>query len=130
MSFIKKIAALLLATGYLLSATETGELLKLPLLADHYYDHKAANGNAGLISFLVQHYFTEDGTDKDAAEDRQLPFKSAEQSAATSFVSSNPPGSFIITRPETACDQNFITYNECVPYNSYLDTIWQPPRYC
>ena len=117
-----------MATIYLLSATETGELLKIPLLAAHYYDHKGEDRTIGVIAFLIQHYYTEDGTDRDAAEDRQLPFKSAEQFSSVSFVSPVPPSYIIISRPEISCSQTFVTRDESLLPVFYLASIWQPPR--
>lgn len=128
--FFKKIAAAILGVVYLLSATETGELFKLPLLAAHYYDHREEGNNTGLNAFLVQHYVTEDGTDKDAAEDSQLPFKSAEQNASSSFVSSLPSSSIEITRPVKIFNHTFSGYKDWMIHTSYLEAIWQPPRNC
>jgi len=65
---------------------------------EHYYDHIEEKNNTGLVSFLVMHYYIEDGTDTDAAEDNQLPFKSAEHAVSFSFTSITPPaitGSFL-----------------------------------
>jgi len=126
--FLKKTAAILLATIYLLSATETGELLKIPLLAAHYYVHKGEDSNIGITAFLIQHYCTEDGTDSDTAEDRQLPFKSAEQFSTALFVSPVPPSHLIISRPETSYNHTFVTRDESLLPIFYLASIWQPPR--
>ncbi len=53
--------------------TPVGQLLKLPLLVEHYLKHQHQNG-ISLIDFLDVHYATEH-KDADYPEDEQLPFK-------------------------------------------------------
>ena len=127
----KKITAAILFSIYAFSATAAGELCKLPLLVVHYYDHKEENKTIGLTQFFFMHYCQEDGTDSDAADDNQLPFKSTAVTATVSFVSIAPPSNaeflhvviLVINHP-------FGFYiNRFLP-SQYLDTIWQPPRNC
>lgn len=128
---LKKIAAFLLLVIYMLSATATKELMKFPLLAQHFYDHVEENRNTGLVSFLLMHYYVEDGTDKDAAEDNQLPFKSAEYAAVASFTSLAPPaGAEISVNPFITDSHSFATYTDLFLPSQYLAAIWQPPRHC
>ena len=49
------------------------------------------NDQHSFTGFLFQHYFIEDGTDKDATEDSRLPFKSGDQLLTSGFVSVDPP---------------------------------------
>lgn len=107
------------------------ELFKLPLLISHYYDHREENKDMTLPAFLVQHYFYEDGTDKDVEEDNKLPFKSLENAASVSFISLSPPD-----LPECTANRKekikkiFGLYtNPFLPFQ-YLNSIWQPPRHC
>ena len=131
MTAFKKLAALFLVTVYMFSATPAGELLKLPVLVRHFYDHKEENKHTGLITFLVQHYFSEDGTDKDAAEDNQLPFKSTDQVASIIFNCLTPP-SFIqpATGYGTEINNRFCVRNQFFHTAEHLSAIWQPPRPC
>lgn len=129
--FYEKITASLLLAIYLFSATATRELLKLPVLAEHYYDHRKENKNIGFVAFLIMHYYTEDGTDKDAEEDNQLPFKSAEHAATVSFISLTPPLSIeIVPNPESENNNSFGIRNDLFLPSQYLAAIWQPPRHC
>ena len=80
------IALLLLFT---VTQTEFGQLLRLPLLAEHFYKHRQQDGTS-LIAFLKEHY-TREHHDDDAAEDNQLPFKSSfSQPAAFMLVPAAP----------------------------------------
>ena len=131
MTVTNKIAVLFFTVVYMFSATATKELLKLPVLVEHFYDHQDENKNIRLPAFLVMHYFLEDGTDKDAAEDKQLPFKSADQMATCTFNSLTPP-SFIQLPAgySTGLENQFCTHIQLSPAAEHLPGIWQPPRYC
>lgn len=128
---VKKIIAVLLLSAYLLPVTAVTELLKLPQLVEHYYDHKAEGNNTGFTAYLIQHYLKEDGTDKDAAEDSRLPFKTGEQLLSVMVISVDPPQSFsispvalpVVKKMYKICNDDFIS-------SQYLNAIWQPPRIC
>ena len=72
----KKAAYIFLAI-YLLGATELSQLLKIPLLIEHYTEHKLDNGNLSLLSFMYMHYVGDDGDTTDEQKDQNFPFKSA-----------------------------------------------------
>lgn len=80
--FQKWIAGLFLMV-YLTTFPVAVELLRLPNLIVHFQDHKEEFLSAGLYDYLFQHYILEDGTDKDAAEDHELPFKSMDHYVAS-----------------------------------------------
>jgi len=126
----KHITASLLMVFYMLSATAIHEVVKLPILVEHYFDHSQENQQIGFFQYLTLHYGIEDGTDKDAAEDRQLPFQSSEYFSTISFVSINPP---VINQSIRFCeiisDHDFLLSNDTFLPSPYLDRIWQPPRY-
>lgn len=105
------------------------ELLKLPQLVEHFYDHKSENKSTNLASFLVMHYYQENGTDKDANEDSQLPFKSIGIASTVSFISVAPP-QFTVTliQPPVEGTATFGRYKALFLPSQYLAAIWQPPR--
>lgn len=129
MTAFKKAAAFFLIVIYALSATASKELLKLPLLAEHYADHRSEGANISFIKFLVLHYIVEDGTDSDADEDSRLPFKSAEHAVA-SFVSVAPTSFVVLEKPECKGNKEFADYRDLFLSSQYLSSIWQPPRSC
>lgn len=129
MTAFKKATAFFLIVIYSLSATSSKELLKLPLLAEHYADHKSEGQKTSFIKFLVLHYIVEDGTDSDADEDSRLPFKSAEHAVA-SFVSVAPTTFVVISKPENESKNDFADYRDLFLPSQYLASIWQPPRHC
>jgi len=128
---MKKISALFLLSIYLIAATATAELLKLPLLVAHYYQHKAENINTGLNSFLKMHYEAGNNTSNDAKENSRLPFKSVHHSTIVSFISSTPP-LFITFAAKCAIKKNllFEIPNHLQLPSKYFAIIFQPPRNC
>ena len=115
---------------YLLSSTQLKELLKLPLLVEHFIEHKQQDTKISFIEFLCMHYAHGDVKDADYDKDMKLPFKSAENShSSVSFYlpAANVKQDFVIQFKETK--QKFPLYNS--NYSSaYLSSIWQPPRLC
>ena len=72
-SCLKNAAAILLLVLVASVQTPLGQLLKLPLLVEHYCKHQQQTG-LSLIDFLDVHY-TGHHKDADYPEDQQLPFK-------------------------------------------------------
>jgi hypothetical protein len=70
---VKKLIAILLLSLYLVSTTELYQFLKMPVLIEHYLEHKGENPKITLVSFIKMHY---DNPVKDAdyKTDQQLPF--------------------------------------------------------
>ena len=60
---------------FILQNTAAGELLKLPLLVQHFEQHIAMHHNTTIYGFLKMHYIDPTVIDEDYAQDMQLPFK-------------------------------------------------------
>jgi len=128
---LKKFTAILLITAYLFSTTELHQLLKLPMVFEHFSHHRKENRNISFLQFLDMHYMHGSPKDKDYSEDMKLPFKTADNcissvspvvvpSLATTLQ--NP----IIYIPEK---EMHIPRNELIP-SSFLSRVWQPPKSC
>lgn len=80
----KPFAAFLLLT-YALTSTELGQLLKLPILVDHYRQHRQEEKELAFSDFLIGHYQASE-PDLDYEQDMKLPFKkSADPESMESF---------------------------------------------
>lgn len=55
--------------------TSLDQLLKLPVLFQHYMEHKEQNNSVSLMKFIAMHYWGDDDNDNDNDRDAQLPFK-------------------------------------------------------
>ena len=63
---------------HLFGNTELGQLLRLPKLVSHYFQHKELNPTITFIDFLVMHYGGDDGSSADDDIDSQLPYHHAD----------------------------------------------------
>lgn len=128
---MKKITTIFFLSVYLLAATEAHQLLKLPVVFQHFNEHKQENQGISLLQFLTMHYFNDDPKDDDYERDMQLPFKTnGEHLSPISpafvpfFVEAKIEKPVEFLKNETAFSQN-----QFLP-SSYLDRIWHPPKSC
>ena len=74
---LKKVIVLTLGALILNSATELHQLLKIPLLIQHYMHHRSKDTTLSFLEFLKIHYTdSQHPNDNDDREDNELPFKS------------------------------------------------------
>jgi hypothetical protein len=127
---LKKGIAILFLSVYLLSSTQLKEFLKLPVLIEHFIEHKQKDTSICFLEFLCMHYAHGNVKDADYEKDMKLPFKSLENSlSSVSFYlpASNFKQDFLIHLKEGK--QQFPLYNSNYP-STFLSSIWQPPRIC
>ncbi|KKX48475.1 hypothetical protein L950_0220790 [Sphingobacterium sp. IITKGP-BTPF85] len=74
----EKVLAIFFLTTYLISTTELGQLLKFPMLVEHYFEHKEKSPQISVIEFLALHYegnhLENHPHDDDYDQDQKLPF--------------------------------------------------------
>jgi hypothetical protein len=129
---LKTWISILLLSLYLVSATEFYQLLKLPLLVEHYIEHKREKSDLSVWEFLRIHYASGIDYDKDYEKDMKLPFKTHNDCADQLVAFSTPPTAllhpltryyFPVIHGITVSEVDFL----CA---AYLSSIWQPPRFC
>lgn len=127
---MKKLVSILLLCLYLVSTTELYQFLKIPILIEHFMEHKEQNPDLSIGSFFRIHY---DNPVKDADynTDQQLPFVSH---AAHLVIVCTPaiPFSFQFTDKElNPVIKSRQTFYKSIFYNKdILNAIWQPPKSC
>jgi hypothetical protein len=90
------------------------QVLRLPLLCQHFSEHKQADDTLDVYNFLAMHYLGNDIDDKDQKKDNELPFKHTDSHSFQSiFLLGDIVGSF-----------NFITH--MISHKS----IRQPKQLC
>lgn len=128
---VKKISAIFLFTIYLFSTTEAHQLLKLPLIFEHFSEHQKENRQITFSEFLKIHYLNAPVKDKDYDKDMQLPFKSSDD-----CISSISPAFVPVTIQHTAAEpidispEKIFFLKDQFLLSSYLANIWQPPKHC
>lgn len=127
---LKKLVTIFVFAVYLFSVTEAHQLLKLPVIFQHYAEHKTENDKISFLEFLAMHYLHGSPNDKDRDRDMQLPFKTSGDCACafTPFVSLIQPIS--IEQPHIIIALNHSVPNSDFINSRYLSNIWQPPKSC
>lgn len=125
---VRKLTAIIIVAVYLFGATEASQLLKLPILVQHYYEHKAGNTSVTLTRFLQMHYMGHDDNDNDNLRDMQLPFKTMNDCCMIAF-NSLPPQKIQISEMVTyEVQKEFKLLNDAAPFSISVEDIFQPPR--
>ena len=124
---MKKWVSILLLSLYLLSTTELNQLLKLPVLIEHYVEHKYLKPEIPLVSVFKMHY-DHPVKDADYKTDRKLPF--IIHSTLSLVFTLNTNFSFEISGSDHKYYriQNIPSLDENLYIKGYLHSIWQPPR--
>lgn len=126
---MRKLFAIAFLSLYMFSSTECFELLKLPALVGHFYQHQEENKSITLWSFLCMHYAHGDVNDSDRDQDMKLPYKSADCNNGLAFVIIIPDNNYEFNRIKSPrknkADNNFYLSRF---YSSNYGSIWQPPK--
>ena len=103
------------------------QLLKLPILVEHFREHRSLNPGITLLDFLKEHYQGHTIVDNDYQRDMQLPFKTTDCLTSYSIVFEEPV-SFEVERVMAELQKEFNLHPEYFPSRQALDNIFQPPR--
>ncbi len=126
---MKKASAILLFTIYFLSSTEAHQLLKLPVIFQHFQEHKKESKSITLLQFLDMHYMHGSPRDADYERDMQLPFKTFGDCVSV-IANAYVPVTFQIVQPrliELPAKKIFIPQDRFT-HAAYCCNIWQPPK--
>lgn len=130
LSLMKKISAILLLSVYLFSTTGFSQMLKLPVLIHHYFEHIQEDDDISFIDFFSKHYtgkINHHHQGSEQQEHKNLPFKSADIHFLQIAVIVQPYFSqtdiplWLPAKKQRHPNQQDYSTN-------YLNTIWQPPR--
>jgi hypothetical protein len=128
---LKKTTAIFFFAVYLLSTTEAHQLLKLPVVFQHFAEHKLENKDISFLQFLDMHYMHGSPKDKDYDRDMQLPFKTANECVFSVSVAFVPLMQQIyIAKPVEVIKRKDYVIRDQFIHSSYLANIWQPPKSC
>ena len=126
---MKKLIALTLLTVYLFSTTELYQLLKFPMLVEHFSEHKQKDNSITVWKFLCIHYAHGEVNDDDFDKDMKLPFKSHSNCICTSSTYFQPLLTYDLFYK--VFFRAFNTINSLYTFSfssSFNSSIWQPPK--
>jgi hypothetical protein len=121
---LKRLLAISLLALYLTSFTEVHEVLRLPILLEHYAEHKLKVNDMSFIQFLVMHYKTDVAHDD---HDNQLPFKVPGHSFATQAMALPLQKAIVFEITPLATIVHSFSYTEA-SFSSPIEAIFQPPK--
>ena len=127
---VKRLASFILLCTFLLTATGFNQLLKLPVLLEHFTEHKAENKSISFAKFLYMHYLGYDMNDNDQDRDSSLPFKSQAKTVAMKVETAPQQLTVVCLQHLPVFSSGFVSCKAAGLSSAYLSCIWQPPRVC
>jgi len=121
---LKRIAAIGLLFFYLISFTEFSEVLRLPLLVEHYTEHRSKVNDLSFWEFLVMHYETDVAHDD---TDMSLPFKGCDHSFSAQTVVL-PVQKIALTESSTKETLSYHSFYLLHEPQLLAGDIFQPPK--
>lgn len=109
---------------YINSFTEFHEVLRLPILFEHYAEHKKLTNDLSFLDFLELHYKTDVNHDD---RDRELPFKMPGHSFTAHAATIPTQKLAAIDLSQFSVVAHSFLYKESA-FTSPAVTIFQPPR--
>ena len=127
---MKKAIAIFFVSIYMLSFSELHQFLRMPVLIQHFIEHRQQDPSLSLLGFLNLHYIHQYIHDEDYQQDQQLPFRHSDCCVSYTTVCCETPGNTIIELPArtTETKNEFILHNEDNHSLLAVADIFQPPR--
>jgi hypothetical protein len=106
------------------------QLLKLPALLHHYFEHKHENSKVTFINYLSIHYLQtiQHTHDTSNLEHESLPFKANDCTVAHVFMAFITSGQFALQPSVFSKDVTLAHYSDLSLTSSCEANIWQPPK--
>jgi hypothetical protein len=125
---MKKVGANIFLVLYLFSTTEAYQVLKFPVILEHFHKHQKENNDITFLEFLDIHYMHGSPMDDDYEQDMQLPFKRMNHhfNMTPAHVKELTSTTLVITPPIK--ETSFIIVDDNSIRSRYLSSIFQPPR--
>jgi hypothetical protein len=127
---LKKTLHTTLLVFYLLFCTGLQEVMRLPVLIQHFFEHKSIDQTITFFDYLDHHYNDIPHTDDDEERDNQLPFKS-QDIFSTNGASHGLPSTFgLIPKKvyQILPKQKVLINNDHIPHSAFAGRVWQPPK--
>ncbi len=120
---------LFLLVLYLATATPLAELVKVPVLFEHFQEHRQESPDISVLDFFRIHYFNGNERDADYSRDMQLPFKTFEASSAV-LALVQPPADWAISDAPTPSliRKQILPASLLFPPNPFVAMPAQPPE--
>ena len=126
--YMKRFAAYFFCILYLFSTTEAYQVLKFPVILQHFHEHKKENKDITFLEFLDIHYMHGSQVNNDYERDMQLPFKRMNHHVNMTPVHIKTFISTTLAVMQAPKNTDFIIVDDHRTHSKYLSTIFQPPK--
>lgn len=121
---MRRLLAISMLTLHLGLFTEMDQVMRLPILVEHFIEHREQVPEMSFLQFLAMHYKTDVAHD---TTDMELPFKDCDHCfAVPSFTM--PEQKVLLSAVATVNTRVFFSTHISFVSSSALDEIFQPPR--
>lgn len=126
---VQKVSAIFFLSLVLVTQTPLQQVLKLPVLIEHFREHQKEYKDISFAAFIQLHYFSGNPKDEDYNRDQQLPFRS---DAVILLDSSIAIAEYHLDlgTPPACCQQLYPLMNIATLPDRHGFDIWQPPKAC
>ncbi|MCG2616268.1 hypothetical protein LZZ85_18360 [Terrimonas sp. NA20] len=125
---MKRSGAIVFFLIYLAAVIQIEQLVKIPVLFQHYREHIRMEGKISFLAFLQEHYVQDDGPDADYARDMQLPFKTSHHFFILMTAAAPKPAADYVSPAVDPRSHYISPFDDPGPANLFTDQIFQPPR--
>lgn len=117
---------ILLLVTMTINSLSLHQVLKLPVLVAHYFEHKQRGQAITVMEYLSMHYWGQDIDDNDHDRDMQLPFKKVDlsHSSMTLFV----PSTFDVVSFDFPVKKSYAFPESDDIASNHLGSLFRPPR--
>lgn len=122
---MRRLAAIGILVLHIGLFTEVPELLRFPILIEHFIEHRSQVPEMSFLQFLDMHYKTDIAHD---ATDEELPFKDCCRVVPNAMFTTLADLNLTFESPLPVGQQEFCSsFNSFIPSTGF-DEIFQPPR--
>ncbi len=111
----------------MMSFSELPQILKVPVLVQHFLEHRSADPGITFWAFIKEHYQGKIELDEDYKRDNELPFRTTNIITNT-IVFFDPPTIVDVPGSVPEIKQEFPLFNDTNNPISSPGDIFQPPR--
>jgi hypothetical protein len=125
---MRKATAYIFFILYLFLTTEAYQVLKIPVILEHFHEHQKENKDITLLEFLNIHYMHGSPMDADYERDMQLPFKRVNQHIHASSLHVKDLTTAQLSIPLPPKESEFLILDDKDIQSPDLSPIFQPPK--
>jgi hypothetical protein len=125
---MRKSISILMLGIILFSQAELHQFFKLPVLFEHFREHRLEDPAITFFTFLKLHY-EKIVVDDDYQRDQQLPFRDIDCTIAFAVITDTPPSLIGFEQKIPVVTTEFYAKNITDYSHQHLHDIFQPPRF-